>query len=213
MSDYYVKLDLDIDFETHHDTLRNLGKKSNNELLDPYELMSIVTDLKDLNDVFNSRGLSIHAPWLLTGNPHSWNRIHEDADWDNRYYGMNLNFMVKNSASMISRWYNTDGIDHPDLIFKREHLSGGDHDRWWKNNREYLVTERCIESMKMDRHCLFRNDVPHNCDGVESEVSRTIITSRILLQSENRNLQWSEKQLVIDIIDDYQRHKSSVTSQ
>ncbi len=199
---HFVKLDLNIDLSIHSDVLINrpspYGPKSCP--ITRQELFNIVPKLGELDYYLGKQGLAIYGPSIMSIEPGTFGILHVDWAESNKINDLRLNIPIKNGTSMTTRWYDLTGLpyDKIDWTFDRSNLCEGD--LWFLANQELLTTNHCVETLHLDRPCLFNSGIPHNVDGRHSSVTRSILGINIIKLATVELLQWQDKQQVIDAV-------------
>jgi hypothetical protein len=197
-----VKLDWDIDLSKYAEPLINRpsewGPKSNSIRRDL--LLSIVPELKQLNDILNTKDLRIAYSSVMSIQPGTYGILHVDGFLPEETHDLKFNIPIVNGTGMITRWYDLTGLpyDRIDWNFDRTNLS--EADLWFLSNAELLVEHHCVNSMVLDGPYLFNSGYPHNVDGRHATDTRTILGMNFERISTETFLKWCDRHIIIDAI-------------
>jgi hypothetical protein len=164
------------------------------------KLTSIVPQLNALNKEMNIKGWTMYRPKTMSLLPKSWGGIHIDSHAGTEVIDLGFNIPIQNGDSMITRWYDLDGLQIPDNLnwTYYELTTITDKAKWARANADMLVRDRCIDTMLLDGCYLFRSDDPHNVDGRHSRVSRSMLSIRWINLETNKLMQWEDREVLID---------------
>lgn len=201
MKERYLKIDWSINLEQYAtDLLRRPG----NPVYVPIEvdlLTKIVPQLDALNQAMQQQGWAMFKPKTMTMSAGTWGGVHIDNSESNEVIDLGFNIPILNGTSMITRWYDLSKINYTDLGWQPEHLIiSPEKDRWFRKNIDYLINECCVDSMLLDKPCLFRSDDPHNVDGRHSPVTRSILSIRWINLETNKLMSWADKDVFVKVV-------------
>jgi hypothetical protein len=132
--------------------------------------------------------------------PRAWGGIHIDSSAGKHVIDFGFNIPIDNGAGMTTRWYDLSNIDAPlDTInWTANRLQKGYHQtanesKWFRDNADWLVTERCIDSMLLDGTYLFYSGEPHNVDGRHSTKARSMLSIRWANLETNHLMTWADR--------------------
>ncbi len=192
----YVKLNFDIDLSKYSDELLlRVGDPIYNPI-EVDQLCGIVPELMALNNRMIENGIVMFKPKTMTTFAGSFTGIHIDnAQNDSRPIDLGMNIPIENGTSMTTRWYNFSDIDDTKFYWKYGFLNPC-KDMSYDDTVAYRT-----DSMLLDGPYLFNSGEPHNVDGKYSTVNRSMLSIRWWDVAENRLVRWSDRQRLIDIIE------------
>ena len=200
------KLKWNVDLTQHADMLLNRPGDPRFCPIDVELLCNIVPELNELNNSLNSEGWTMYKPKTMTLPPNAWGGIHVDSATNMDIIDLGFNIPIINGPNMITRWYNLDNISMPtySVNWSANQLKEGYHQtsmeaQWFKENADWLVAERCVETMILDGTYLFYSGDPHNVDGRHSNTSRSMLSIRWINLVTEELMTWNN----CDIFDKY----------
>lgn len=203
MSELYEKINWPISFNKYLQVLINNGipTDSSINLKIPTEIaFQSVSELLNLNRLLIQKQYKIISISLVHTRAGIFGGIHVDKTKSNRNLELRLNIPLKNSTSMINRWYDISSTPYQiiDWDYKPNYLTDGD--KWFLNNQDLMVNQHCIDTMILDSPVFFRSSVPHNVDGRYSTVDRKILSIVFSNSKRDRIADWCERQDILDCI-------------
>lgn len=194
------KLSWNVDLAPHKDALLNRAGDPRDCAIEVDLLCSIVPELGELNALLNTAGWGMFRPKTMTLPPRAWGGIHVDSSGGNRVIDFGFNIPIINGPRMVTRWYDLSNIDAPvDTIkWTANRLQDGyqqsaNEAKWFREHADWLVAERCIDTMLLDGTYLFYSGEPHNVDGRQSGVGRSMLSIRWVNLTTNQLMTWADR--------------------
>jgi len=198
----YQKLSWNVDLAPHKDALLNRVGDPRDCAIEVDLLCSIVPELGELNKLLMQEGWTMHRPKTMVLPPRAWGGIHIDSSAGKHVIDLGFNIPIENGPGMITRWYDLDNLDAPtDTInWTADRLEDGYEQtsieaQWFKENANWIVSERCIDSMRLDGTYIFYSGEPHNVDGRHSLSSRSMLSIRWINLTTHKLMTWAERDI------------------
>lgn len=198
----YKKLKWHVDLEPYKDALLNRDGDPRDCTIEVDLLCSIVPELKELNALLNTEGWGMIRPKTMTLPSRAWGGIHVDSSGGSRVIDLGFNIPIFNGPGMVTRWYDLSNINAPldSINWTPSRLQEGYHQsaneaKWFRENAEWLVAERCIDNMLLDGTYLFYSGEPHNVDGRHSVIGRSMLSIRWINLNTHQLMTWADRDI------------------
>jgi hypothetical protein len=196
----YQKLQWNVDLAPHKNALLNRSGDARYNAIEVDLLCSIVPELGELNSLLKTKSWSMFKPKTMTLPPRAWGGIHVDSSAGTHVIDCGFNIPIDNGPGMTTRWYDLSDINGPfeTINWTANRLQGNYHQTaeestWFRNNANWLVAERCIDTMLLDGTYLFYSGEPHNVDGRHSNKPRSMLSIRWMNLETNMLMTWADR--------------------
>ena len=203
MSEYYEKINWDINFQKYIDLLIKHGipsATSSNLIIRATDIFHIIPEVNRLNQLLKDKQYKIVSASIVNTNPNIFGGIHVDKTQSNRPLQLRLNIPIENSTSMVNRWYDISNTPYSVIDWDYQPKAMTEGDKWFLTNSEKMVNEYCLDSLILEGPTFFKSSVPHNVDGRYSSVRRRILSILFSNSTLNRIADWDERKTILECI-------------